>query len=280
MTEPTEPTTPTYHGRIRGPDPLKPIAILVATLVVLIGAAVALGASPASTAPGASASPEASSDAGAEGDDWDLDAWKPGHGNAFGHLFGRGRFGIHHLGGTSISAISGSEVSLETVNGWRRTITVTDDVMITKAGEEIELADLAVGDRVALREVREDDGSFRVTHLVVLLPTAAGIVTAIDDSSITIRGFDGETATIHVDAETTYRVAGQEDASLEDIEVGMAVAAQGTERADGSLDADHVKAGDVWRGLGRDRMKFPRLPGPWAPEPPSEPDASAEMSVG
>jgi Domain of unknown function (DUF5666) len=279
MTEQTEPAPSTFQGRVRGPNPLRPIAMLVATLVVLVGAAAAIGASPTSSpGPGASASPEASPDANGT---WDArDHWMFPPGGGLGPIFGGGRFGFHRMGAISITAISGSEVSLETVNGWRRTISVTDEVTITKGGEEITLADLAVGDRVALREVRTDDSEFRVTHLVVLLPTAAGEVTAIGDSSITIRGFDGETTTIHVDSETSYRVAGQDDGSLADIEVGMALIAQGTERADGSLDADRVRAGNPWHGPGRDRMKFPWPRGPWEVEPSPAPDASAETSVG
>jgi hypothetical protein len=278
----TEPIAPHAESHVRGPNPRRPIAILVATLVVLVGAAVALGASPTtSTDPDASASPGASTDADR---DWEArDHWMFPPGGGPGPVFGGGRFGFHRMGAISITAISGSEVSLETVNGWRRTISVTDEVTITKGGDEIALADLAEGDRVALREERSEDGEFRVTHLVVLLPTVAGQVTAIGDSTITVRGFDGETTTIHVDAETTFRVAGRDDGSLEDIEVGMALIAQGTERGDGSLEADRVRAGNPWPRPGRDRMTIPRLPGPWkpwGPEASQAPDASGEASVG
>jgi Domain of unknown function (DUF5666) len=289
MTEPTEPINPSFQGRVAGPNPVHPLAVLVVAVVVFVGAAVALGASPLpSSAPGASGDPVASAEPDEEVED--PDHWLQGPiGRGFGGLFG-GRLGIHGPGRISITAISGSDVSLETDNGWRRTITVTDDTTIVRSGEEIGLADLRVGDRVGIREERTDDGAFRVTGLVVLLPTAWGEVTATTASTITVERFGGGTTTIHVDDDTTYRVRGVEEASLEDIEVGMGVFAQGTERADGSLDAEHVRAGNLRRGIDRDwrgdrddrGLPWPR--GPWGPEPlpesPSEPAPSAETSVG
>jgi hypothetical protein len=43
--------------------------------------------------------------------------------------------------------------------------------------------------------------------------------------------------TIHVGATTTYLVRGVENATLADISVGMVVLAQGTQSADGTLEA-------------------------------------------
>jgi Domain of unknown function (DUF5666) len=236
-----------------------------------------------------------------------------------------GRFGGHGFRDITITAISGNDVTLGTPDGWRRTITVTGSVDLTKGGQDIAVGDLKVGDQVRFRQVREDDGTYTVTAVAVVVPSirgtasditatgfkvttrdgsvwtvavngsttysygggsgtladvkageavgvqgtitadnqmtatnvrvagdrAVGTVTAKTADSITIRRRDDTSLTIHVDADTTYRVAGVENADLGDVAVDMAVGVTGRARADGSIDADAVAAGNV-RGLGRD----------------------------
>ena len=55
----------------------------------------------------------------------------PGFG---GPGFGRGGFGF---GGITITAIDGSNLSLKTEDGWTRTIAVTSDTAVTRAGKTI-----------------------------------------------------------------------------------------------------------------------------------------------
>jgi hypothetical protein len=241
---------------------------------------------------------------------------------------GHGRFGAHGFREISITAISGSDVTLGTPDGWRRTITITDAVELTKGGQDIAVSDLGVGDQVRFRQVRNDDGTFSVTAVAVVVPSirgtasdipasgfkvttrdgsvwtvtvdgsttyaygqgtgtladvksgeavrvqgtitadnrmtatnvqvagdrAVGTVTAKTADSITIRRRDGTDLTIHVDSDTTYRVAGVETADLGDVAVGMAIGVTGRARADGSIDADAAAAGNI-RGLGRDGGK-------------------------
>jgi hypothetical protein len=236
--------------------------------------------------------------------------------------FELGRFGGIGFRDITIKAISGSNVTLETADGWTRTIAVTGSVTITKGGQEIALSDLAVGDQVRIRQTRNDDGTFTVTAIAVVVPTvrgtvsdltdtsfklttrdgavwtittngqtdyyfggaegsrsdvqdgevalvagqstgdnaltalsvtvaadrAVGTVTAKTASTITIRTRDGSTVTVKVDGDTQYRVAGVEDAGLDDIAVDMVVGVQGRRGSDGSIDANAVVAG---RGLGR-----------------------------
>ena len=78
----------------------------------------------------------------------------------------------------------------------------------------------------------------------MVLPTLVGEVTAVDGSTITITQRGGTTATIHVDGDTTFRVDGAAG-TLSDVKVGSIVIAEGTQRTDGSLDADE----------GRDRLR-------------------------
>ncbi len=154
----------------------------------------------------------------------------------------------HGFGGISITAINGSNLSLETADGWTRTITVDADTEYSKAGDTIALSDLAVGDEIRFRQTLEDDGTWTIDSIAVILPHAGGQVTAIDGSTITVEGRDGTTATIKVTGDTSFTVNG-DDAALSDVEVDMYLVAVGTENADGSLTATAVRAGD--RGMGR-----------------------------
>jgi Domain of unknown function (DUF5666) len=302
--------------------------LLGTALVVLVGSAVVLGASP--SAPGAGAGgATASADPSAK-------TGKPdgGQGNGRGlgpfrmFVAGRGNGpagGPQGLGGVrggafghiTVKSISGSSVSLATDDGWTRTISVTADVKITKGGETAALSDLKVGDVIRLGQKHNDDGSWTVTGIAIVLPRTAGIVTAVgsDTITITVRGGtsqtihttsstkyhrdradgtradvkvgsiigavgdratdgtftatsvsvslprvaglvdkvgtdsitikhgDGTTVTIHVDSGTTFSVDGSKTATLKDVKAGMRIVARGLQRADGSLDADAVRAG-------------------------------------
>ena len=209
-------------------------------LLVVVGAVATMGASPSpSTVPGASTAPDASSAP-------DTQAPEQRAGRGFGFGFGLGGDGIgRHVGARSITiiAIDGDQVSLRTDDGWTRTITVTSSTTIQRGGETITVGDLEVGDAVRFAQERADDGTYTVTRLVVVLPTIGGEVTAVNGSTITVQRFDGTTGTIHVSGDTTYTVRGVDDASLANVTVGSIVVAEGTERADGSLDAARVASG-------------------------------------
>ncbi len=197
-----------------------------------------------------------------------------GHGSGPG---GRGGFG-HPLGGITITAISGSDISLETVDGWTRTITVDGDTTFSKGGETIALGDLGIGDKIAVRQTREDDGSWTIDALAVVLPHVGGEVTAVDGSTITVEQRDGTSATIVVDDDTEYQVNG-DNAELADVEVGMFLVARGTENADGSITASDVRAGE--RGPGRGG--FHGGPGPdriWGEKPDATEAPSATDDAG
>ncbi len=252
--------------------------------------------------------------------------------------FDGGRFGRHGFRDITITAISGNDVTLGTPDGWRRTITITDAMNLTKGGQDIAVGDLKVGDSVRFRQVRNDDGSFTVTDLAVVVPTirgqasavtssgfkvttrdgsvwtvtvngstkyaygqgdgsladvkdgttvvvsgtttgdnaitalsvrvapdrAVGTVTAKTADSITIKKRDGSSLTVHVDADTTFRVAGIANAKLSDITVDMAIGVTGRARADGSIDADAVVAGKL-RGFSRGDRPRLDLPGLFLP---------------
>jgi hypothetical protein len=143
----------------------------------------------------------------------------------------------------TITAINGSDLTVTATDGWTRTISVTADTTIRRAGQAITLTDLAVGDEIRFRQERNDDGSYSVNAIEVILPHVAGQVTATSADGFTVERPDGTTMTIHVGATTTYRVRGVENATLADIVVGLVVLVQGTQNADGSLEALAVHGG-------------------------------------
>ncbi len=228
----------------------------------------------ATTAPAATAAPGATTAPDASGAPDDKNG--PGHA---GWGFGRFGFGGPGFGGRgsgsvfgpiTITAIDGTSVSLKTADGWTRTIVVDGSVKVTKGGADATASDLKVGDEVRLRQTKETDGSFTVTSIDIVLPTAFGEVTATTADTITIKRPDGTTSTIHVGSGTTYRVAGVDNATLADVDVGSFVIAQGTQRSDGSLDATTVAS-----GFGPRMFKDGHGPGPGGPFAPGGPKPNA-----
>ena len=237
---------------IRSPRRLP--AQLVVAVVVLAIAAVAVGASlaapgahglpslVAAAGAGSPAAPSASPDSSAKpgwGSGRDRGMWpgvvgvNPGWG---GVADGRGRGGI--LADITITAIDGAKVSLQSANGWSRTIDTTG-VAMTRAGSTVTVGDLKVGDRVAIGETRGSDGTYTVKKLTVVLDQVAGTVSAIDASTITLKQFNGKTTAVKTDASTVYRRSGKAIARA-DIVVGERLGAVGSTGADGSLAAQAV----------------------------------------
>lgn len=266
MTEPA----PAFSRRIDHPERRRVLAVALAGLGILVAATIAMGASPApsgspaaSDQPAASAAPDASEQK-PEGGRWRLDKDVRG-------LGGPGGIGIGRLGGVEITAIVGADLSLRTVDGWTRTITVESGTVITKGDETIGLDDLAVGDSIRFRQQRNDDGTFTIVRIDVVQPHVAGTVTEVSGSTIVVELRGGTTVTVHVDGETTFRVEGADrTASIDDVEVGMRIIAGGEQNADGSLDASRVLA-----GTGRLRHG-----GPWKGAPDASPAPNASGDPG
>jgi hypothetical protein len=337
------PPTATTPGASFGGSPSAPsrlrVGLVLAGAVVLIVAAAAtsLAASPSPSAP----SNGGTSGSGASGGSGSGDGGAPGPLGgpglfALGGIPGvddptdvdLGHFGRIGVGGITITAIDGNQVTLGTPDDWHRTITITSSVKLTKGGQDITVADLKVGDHVRISQTRNSDGTYTVTALAVVVPSiqgtasaitssgfkvttrdgsvwtvtvdgsttysfgqgtgsladvkdgqpvrvtgnvtgdnqmtalnvkvagdrAAGTVSAKTADTITIKKRDGSSLTVHVDADTTFRVAGVQNAKLGDVAVGMAIGVTGRARADGSIDADVVAAGNL-RGFGRGERK-------------------------
>ena len=243
-------------AEFRGRTPAKTQAIRAGIiagtgLLVAIGAAVAMGASP-SPVPTTGANPGASAEPSPGEHDRPGPGWAfTGPGRAFGGPGpfggpgGPGRFGGpggpvgRAFGQIKVTAINGSNVTLQTDDGWTRTIAVTGTTTITKGGQAATLSTLAVGDVIVFGETRNADGSFTITRIEIVVPQVAGTVSAVSADTITIKGRDGTSTTIRTSASTTYHL-GRADGSRSDVKVGSEIVASGNKASDGSLDATSV----------------------------------------
>jgi len=152
----------------------------------------------------------------------------------FGGRNGRGQ----KLGSITITKVDGSRLSLETEDGWTRTIDATG-ATITRGGTTIAVGDLAAGDEIVLRQQRQADGTFKITAIKVILPKVAGTITDVASSSLTLAALDGTKVTVQLTSSTTYRL-GKDTADKSAAKVGMQALATGTKAADGTLTATSV----------------------------------------
>lgn len=236
-----------FGERTHAPNRLRAGVVAGAAIALAVGAvATSFAASPGATATGTDGN-------GATGT-VTTSAWAPpaamsGLLDGQAGVFEHGRLGGH--GGfrdITISAIDGSSLSLETSDGWTRTVTVSDGVELTKGGQAIELSDLVVGDEIRLRQEITDDGTITVTGIAVVVPSVAGEVSDLSATGFKLTGRDGAVWTIAVTNDTTYRY-GAGEGSLADIEDGDVVHVQGTSTGDNALTATSVAVrGDMAAG--------------------------------
>ena len=237
-----EPVQPTIGGPVGPPSPRRRGGLRMALLIVAgVALAVPVIGITASARPevttltaGASASAEASDDHGA-GPKKDKGLKGIGRGLGRGLGQGNGNGGLKGNGNVrgpvTIRAISGSQISLATDDGWTRTIAVTPATVITKGGLPVAVGDLHVGDQIRFNQTRNADGSYSITAIAVPVPIAGGDVTAVDATSITVKGKAGVTRIITVNDATVYQL-GKTPGSKADVKVGTHVNAQGTTSGD------------------------------------------------
>jgi hypothetical protein len=148
------------------------------------------------------------------------------------------------LGGASglvtiaITKIDGTKLSLQTTDGWTRTIDATG-ATVTKGTQTIALGALKVGDQITFRESRQSDGTYKITTIQVFVPTAAGTVSSVADGSVTITQVGGSTRTLTLTGSTTYTQGGA-TVSKAALVVGVRISAQGTVDSSGSFTATAI----------------------------------------
>jgi hypothetical protein len=138
----------------------------------------------------------------------------------------------------AITKIDGSKLSLQTTDGWTRTIDATG-ATVTKGTQTIAVGDLKVGDQITFRESRQGDGTYKTTTIQVVVPTAAGTVSSVAAGSVTITQSDGSSRTLTLTESTTYTQGGA-TVSKGALAVGVRISAQGTVASSGSFTATSI----------------------------------------
>ena len=150
-----------------------------------------------------------------------------------------GRMGARGiLGSVSITAIDGQKLGLTTTDGWTRTIDATG-ATIQKGGQTVDISTLKVGDSITFDQVKQADGSVKVTAIQVVLPHADGVVKSVADSSVTITQRDGTDKVIQLTGSTTYQL-GTGASTRAALVVGAEIDVQGTTATDGTFTASLV----------------------------------------
>jgi hypothetical protein len=229
----SDPTAPAPAGGVvsfsdsTGAPSRRRIGLVVggAILLVVAAAATSMAASPAP-----SGSTNAPQNAAPDG------ALDPGGAAGAGH----GRFGRFGFADITIAAISGNDVTLATADGWRRTISVTSAMKLSKGGQDIAVGDLKVGDQVRFRQTRNADGTFTVTDLAVVVPTIRGTASSVTSSSFKVTTRDGSVWTVTVDGSTKFAF-GVGTGSLADVKDGTTVVVSGNTTGENALMALGVR---------------------------------------
>ena len=141
-----------------------------------------------------------------------------------------------------VTKVDGNAITVSGKGGVDRVITVNGATTYKLGDAAATKADVEAGTEIKAQGTLDGD-TFTAISIDIELPHIAGLVTAKTEDSITVTQRDGSTAVIHVGAGTTYKVLGSTTPSLADIAVGDGVSAEGTLRANGSLDAVSVHAG-------------------------------------
>lgn len=169
----------------------------------------------------------------------------------------------------TVTAVGADTITVTLRDGTSQTIKTTGSTTYHLERADGKRADVTVGSTIVATGERAADGSLTASSVWVRLPHVGGTVSATTGTTITLTRRDGTTVTVHIGSGTTIRVAGVENATASDIKKDMAVVVQGTQRADGSIDATAIGAGAFGKGFGRgghDKV---------APDASPAPDASS-----
>lgn len=158
----------------------------------------------------------------------------------------------------TVSATNGSGFTLKQGDGSTKSVTVSDSTKYMLGGSTGSKSDVTVGSRVDVQGTPGSGDSFAASVVTVQPAFVAGTVTATTSDSITVKKFDGSSATVHVDSATTFRIRGVTSAKISDVKVGDIVTATGRLGTDGTLDAQSVLGGSFRRP---DHKTAPASPG-------------------
>jgi hypothetical protein len=159
---------------------------------------------------------------------------------------------VPQVAGT-VSAVDADSITISGRNGTTTTVRTSASTTYHVGKTDGSRSDVKVGSAIVASGTKAADGSLDATSVTVMLPRAAGKVTAKTATTITITGPNGTTQTVNVSSSTTYNVAGANGGSLADVSVGMRIVVEGTKRADGSIDASAIAAGRFRGNGGQDK---------------------------
>lgn len=196
-----------------------------------------------------------------------------------------------------ITAINKDSLVVEMPDGKTQIIGLTAETAFARNHQDAKLADLQVGDFVAARGPRNENGQITAVRIFAGdkpppmgergpggpdgqerggFPPANGVrgkITAINGTAITIETPDGATQVINL-TEKTALMRNREKAQLSDLRVGDFLGVQGQRNADGQLVPERVFASDKPQREGGRREGGPPPFGAGRPEgrpgPPGE----------
>ena len=138
-----------------------------------------------------------------------------------------------------VTAISGNTITVKTMDGNAATVNVTDQTRFRKDRQDAKLTDVKVGDNVFVRGQKGSDGSVQAE--MVAVPPAGmmgnmrdglgknfimGEIKSINGTQIEIARPDGQTQTIAVDENTSFK-KDRESVTLADFKTGDHVFGRG-----------------------------------------------------
>jgi hypothetical protein len=152
----------------------------------------------------------------------------------------------------TVTAVDADSITITLRDGTSQTIHTNGSTAYHLERADGKHSDVTVGSVVVAAGDKASDGTLTASSVWVQLPHVGGTVGAVTGDTITVTQRDGSTVTIHVGSGTTYRVAGVATATIADVKTGMRIVVEGTKRADGSIDATAVGAGNLGKGRGHD----------------------------
>lgn len=172
----------------------------------------------------------------------------------------------------TITAISGNAITVKTQNGNTTQVDTTDQTRFRKDRQDVKLTDFKVGDTVFVRGEKGSDGSVKA-EMVAVLPAGMqnnfregmgknfimGEIKAINGTQIEIARPDGQTQTIAVDENTSFK-KDRESVTLADFKAGDRVFGRGEVKNNVFVAAtlSQGQPGMMRRGSGQDNPAPPQ----------------------
>ncbi|MGB8647173.1 MAG: DUF5666 domain-containing protein [Anaerolineae bacterium] len=141
-----------------------------------------------------------------------------------------------HAARGKITAINGATITVETARG-NATVNTDAQTRFRRNGQVISLADLKVGDDIAIVG-KNSNGTITARMITVILPHEGGVVTAVNGSQISIQR-NYLNGSILTNASTVF-ARGKDTMTLADIKVGDHILATGTANGDATFTATRV----------------------------------------